>query len=788
MNKKFQKSIALLSSLMMSVSMIPPGSITHAETRDDYEFVTIGNNYQCSLVTGDFQFTVNYERIVFTEEVCGDHCKGHIITQSKNAYAGISSGILVKSGRHNVTFSDLNLTKISEVAVWSGATMNLTLEGANNIESTQCGIYVPAGANLVINAKSTDSLNVSSSGNGAGIGGAYYKPFGEKNELGDINCGTVVINGGNITASGADLSAGIGGAAGEDNGGNGGNITINGGKVNAKESNTNWGIVPGIGGANDAKSNGSLTISSPEVLDENTILGSKGTYYITITPTADMISVPTDLKYTSNDMAAEIEKSVSLSGSEIVCGQKFQVLTDGWKLNVDKVSVLEYTASYTHADKGTISKSVPIICGHDVSLEHHERKEAGCLEDGNSEYWNCLVCDKYFSDIGCTNEITFEDTVLSAKGHHDYSNGKCAQCGYEHGDEEHTAAVVSGKDATCLESGLTDGSCCSVCGKLLTEQEIIPGKVHEDKNNDGYCDNGCGLAMSEYGAVVKEVSATLDGNIGMNYYIILPKSVTDDNGSYVQFTANGKQTKVMLNNIAPEVDGTYKFTYGMNAKEMHDKVEFAVYGINGNRVELYDKAGNKVEGSGFEYSLAEYFNALSSDTSEENKALAELSKAALAYGSFAQKAFGYNIDTADSGIDISDVTVDVLENHRMTKANEMPEGLKLSEMTLILEAETTLCLYLKTDNMSKYSFALDGNAVVPIEIADEGLYCIKIADISAKELDTRHTLIINDNCTITFDALSYAYSVVKAGKNDSVCDVVKALYKYNEAANKYFND
>ena len=48
----------------------------------------------------------------------------------------------------------------------------------------------------------------------------------------------------------------------------------------------------------------------------------------------------------------------------------------------------------------------------------------------------------------------------------------------------HTAEDIEGKDATCTETGLTDGEKCSVCGEILKAQEVIPAKGHtvvEDK-------------------------------------------------------------------------------------------------------------------------------------------------------------------------------------------------------------------------------------------------------------------------------------------------------------------
>ena len=44
----------------------------------------------------------------------------------------------------------------------------------------------------------------------------------------------------------------------------------------------------------------------------------------------------------------------------------------------------------------------------------------------------------------------------------------------------HTEVTVPGKAATCTETGLTDGKKCSVCGETLVAQETIPAKGHTE--------------------------------------------------------------------------------------------------------------------------------------------------------------------------------------------------------------------------------------------------------------------------------------------------------------------
>ena len=56
----------------------------------------------------------------------------------------------------------------------------------------------------------------------------------------------------------------------------------------------------------------------------------------------------------------------------------------------------------------------------------------------------------------------------------------CTDCGATEGEAlAHTEQIVAGKDATCTESGLTDGKVCSVCNATIVAQEEIPALDHD---------------------------------------------------------------------------------------------------------------------------------------------------------------------------------------------------------------------------------------------------------------------------------------------------------------------
>lgn len=121
----------------------------------------------------------------------------------------------------------------------------IILSGTNTVkgfEPNYPGIYVPESKTVTI--KGSGSLTASSNGYGAGIGGGW-----------GIACGNIEIQGGTITATGGDSSAGIGSSYGSC-----GNITISGGTITATGGHSGAGI-----GSSYSNTCGNITISGGSV-------------------------------------------------------------------------------------------------------------------------------------------------------------------------------------------------------------------------------------------------------------------------------------------------------------------------------------------------------------------------------------------------------------------------------------------------------------------------------------------------------------------------------------------
>ena len=113
--------------------------------------------------------------------------------------------------------------------------------------------------------------------------------------------------------------------------------------------------------------------------------------------------------------------------------------------------------TYTCTDCGATKTEVIPVTAH-KNVTAYEANEPTCTEPGNSAYWYCADCGKYFSDAACTEEIDENSWIIPALGH--------------------AEEVVPGKAPTCTETGLTEGKKCSRCGATLVEQTVIDALGH----------------------------------------------------------------------------------------------------------------------------------------------------------------------------------------------------------------------------------------------------------------------------------------------------------------------
>ncbi len=128
--------------------------------------------------------------------------------------------------------------------------------------------------------------------------------------------------------------------------------------------------------------------------------------------------------------------------------------------------IIAYIADVGSEEDGTYVESeyffvdVVIVatpyCTHD-SLKKVEAKAATCDSAGNTEYWYCADCGKYFSDENGENQISKADTVTAATGH-----------------TAGTAVIENYVKVTADADGSYDTvTYCTVCGEEISRSHTV---------------------------------------------------------------------------------------------------------------------------------------------------------------------------------------------------------------------------------------------------------------------------------------------------------------------------
>ena len=170
--------------------------------------------------------------------------------------------------------------------------------------------------------------------------------------------------------------------------------------------------------------------------------------------------------------------------------------------------------AYTCANCGnTKAEEIPAT-GHAEVKD--EAVEATCEKDGLTEGSHCSVCGKVLEEQKAVlatghswnaGEITKKATCEEV-GVKTYT---CANCGNTKTEDipatGHTEVKDAAVEATCEKSGLTEGSHCSVCEKVLEAQKIIPATGHtevKDEAVEATCEKD-GLTEGSHCSVCKKV-------------------------------------------------------------------------------------------------------------------------------------------------------------------------------------------------------------------------------------------------------------------------------------------
>lgn len=300
------------------------------------------------------------------------------------------------------------------------------------------------------------------------------------------------------------------------------------------------------------------------------------------------------------------------------------------------------------------------------------------------------------------------------------------------------------------------------------------------------------------GAVLNGCTATLDGSIGMNFFLEL--NLTDEekasDSTYMLFTVPGEEDrKVILKTLGADdvtVNG-YKFTCRVPAKKMTDTITAQFY-VNGEPCS-----------EAYKYSVEAYAKEIiNGDLAVYSEKAKNLAESMLHYGAYSQRYFSYNTgklaNRSLEAVDLSSVTAESFADFVKANKGEL-EGIG-SNMgsSLVLESETTLKLYFKPEqgvSKTNLRFAYDGEELKTSEavVGSNTWICIPITNIAAHKLADTIEITVSDitdsskSGILRYSALTYGYNVLKnaASYSEELQNLVKALYFYSQTAAAYKN-
>ena len=300
-------------------------------------------------------------------------------------------------------------------------------------------------------------------------------------------------------------------------------------------------------------------------------------------------------------------------------------------------------------------------------------------------------------------------------------------------------------------------------------------------------------ASTDVRDIVNGASLTLEGDIGVNFYVTL-----DDASAAMTFVMNGpdgeKRVDVASLSKLTEGDyvGAYKVSYQVAPSDMDQNIVFSLENANGEKLMIYRPAGTAYDGRQITYSVKKYVEKAKNLGTDHAK-LATLCEKLDVYGLFCKKQFVDETLSIDDSViaALPDITKEALfaDGRALDFNGTLPGVMTFKGSTLLLNAKTSYRLYFDITDTTGLSATVNGQ---PATIKHNSLgYYVQLSNIDAADLDTNYVAVVTDgtnSCTITFSALTYVYCTLKNETSAAnIYQLVKALYAYNQAANAYFN-
>ncbi|MBR6633844.1 MAG: leucine-rich repeat protein [Clostridia bacterium] len=368
---------------------------------------------------------------------------------------------------------------------------------------------------------------------------------------------------------------------------------------------------------------------------------------------------------------------------------------------------------------------------------------------GSESEWNSTGAGSSLANI------SFADSTFTLVSNNNYSVGDLL-------DRAKFTATVGTTDVTSILR--------FTANPIVSEELLLPAKIGSVEV----------LFKSKLMTDVKftNYSLLLEGSIGVKFYVKLGDYVIE-NIDKVNATIDylGEEYPVELVKATNTVDGAiYCVKFYVAPKEMHEPITLTL-----STEDMSETITRSVK------DYVDYAN----ENKEDYPECIDLINEMYNYGEYSRLYFDGAEITPNP--DMSSVNVTIGDKYAHSVSGSI-SGIRHRGTSLLLESNTTLRHYFALSGDSQitdYTFTINGITIAPVE--KDGVYYVEVKNIVAKDLGKLYKAVVSnatESLTITYSPLSYAkLSIEKYAESDPELALLsKALYRYYEAAYKYFGD
>ena len=288
---------------------------------------------------------------------------------------------------------------------------------------------------------------------------------------------------------------------------------------------------------------------------------------------------------------------------------------------------------------------------------------------------------------------------------------------------------------------------------------VVPPPVEDDSDTEQFTNVGHSL--------------TLKGNTDINFYFKPVDGAEISANAKVALTnASGKQVdNKMLSDIS-KTDGTYKYSFGVAAKQMNETFTLTV--TDGDNT-VYTNT----------YSIREYAKYIIDNASKYEAKLVDLVTAMLNYGAYSQLSFNYDTENlANKDLNLGAPAAFTAKEGLGAKTNGAINGITYSAATLVLNDATHVVFKFIVDGISNNDITVEGAKDYKIMA---GILQVESEGLVASALDDEVSVMVkvgNESITVSYSPLAYIMNMADS-TDANTQNLVRAMYAYHVAAEAY---